>query len=259
LPPERDRAPSEGIAESRSYPLIRSTIHRWEATRRLWMGMGTRAGVVAAVVAGARLTTLRLRTGPASGSATSPGPRSRRCRRRRCSRPKPRGRSVSLLRCVWRPVPPSAPRISRGGLLRAPRNLMRAYRAAMAVASAAAVLAAVAIPRGEVAGPALTWAATDPQKLRHAKVAADQHPTVIWERRHGPDRRRSAGRRYLRPPRTARCGACICRDVQVWPQMLLASRAPIAGVTGLQQCRIAPRCTPPTHLATASHVRRLPH
>ena len=230
--PERDHALPKGIDESRSYPLVRATIYRWQATRRIWMGIGTRVGAVAAVATGARLKTLRLRTGPTSGSATSPGARSLRCRRRRCSRPKLRGRSVSLPRCVWRPVPPSAPRTSRGGLLWAPRNVMRANRAATVVTSAAAVLAAAEDPRGKVAGPALTWAATDPQKLWHAKVAADQHPTVIWERRHGPDRRRSTGRRYLRPPRTARCGACICREV--WPQMLLATRAPIAGVTGLQ-------------------------
>jgi len=63
----------------------------------------------------------------------------------------------------------------------------------MVVASAAAVLAAVANPRGEVSRPSLTWAVTDPQKRWHAKVAADQYPTVIWERRHGLDLRRSAG------------------------------------------------------------------
>jgi len=74
----------------------------------------------------------------------------------------------------------------------------------MAVASAAVVLAAVENLRGEVEGPALTWAATHPQRPSHAKVAADKHQTVIWERPHGPDRRRSAGRRYLRTPRTAR-------------------------------------------------------
>jgi len=73
--------------------------------------------------------------------------------------------------------------------------------------------------------------------------------------RSAPER----GRRYLRPPRTALCGACICRNGQEWPQMLLATRAPIAGVTEQQQCRIAPWCTPLTRLATASHGRRLPH
>jgi len=164
------------------------------------MGIGKRAGVVAAVAAGARLKTLRLRTGPTSGSATSPGARSLRCRRRRCSSPKLRGRSVSLPRCLRRPVPPSAPRISRGGLLLAPRNAMRANRAAMVVASAAAVLAAAVDLRGEVAGPALTTAATGPLKRWHTNVVPNQSSTAVWERHHGPERSPGVGWQILGPP-----------------------------------------------------------
>jgi len=162
---KKDQGPSEGTDESQSYLLVWSKLYRWTVSGKLWMGMGTRVGVVAEWVTGARLMTLRMRKGSETGRETRTGRHSRTCLRRTCSRPKLRGRSVSLRQCVSRPMPPSAPRLSRGSLLCAPLNLLRAHQAAILLALAAAVLAAADNSRGEVFKPVLISAAMDTQKL----------------------------------------------------------------------------------------------